>query len=317
MERTISDEEKIRRAMEISQRRNKEYYTRETARVNVSDNKKDYKLFKRMILQIIICLLIYLIFYLISTTNYVFSEQVLRSTTDILSYDINLEKIYKDCQNFFVTIFNNGENNNQSIIVNNTIITNTVNSTVNPVQENTVNTNTVTNTAVVDNKEEEKKEEKDSKENNSEDENEEDKEETAMKEDAEKVKKLCKFQKPLSGTITSEFGEREVVLDGMTSDHKGIDIAANSGTSIKAAMAGTVTVAEENSEYGKFIKIENGDVMTVYAHCKSLKVKKGDKVKIGKTIATVGSTGNSTGPHLHFEIRLSGRYINPRYVINF
>ena len=82
-------------------------------------------------------------------------------------------------------------------------------------------------------------------------------------------------------------------------------------------MTGTVTVAEENSEYGKFIKIENGEVMTVYAHCKSLKVKKGDKVKIGQTIATVGSTGHSTGPHLHFEIRLSGRYINPRYIIDF
>ena len=184
-------------------------------------------------------------------------------------------------------------------------------------QENIINSsNIVSNTVSVESKEDTKKEEK-SEETKKDNDKNQDKEETAMKEDAKKVKKLCKFQKPLSGTITSEFGEREVILNGMTSDHKGIDIAANSGTSIKAAMAGTVIVAEENSEYGKFIKIQNGDVMTVYAHCKSLKVKKGDKVKIGKTIATVGSTGTSTGPHLHFEIRLSGRYINPRYVINF
>ena len=103
----------------------------------------------------------------------------------------------------------------------------------------------------------------------------------------------------------------------MSSNHKGIDIAASSGTSIKAAIEGTVSVASENKEYGKFIKIVNGEITTVYAHCKQLKVDSGEKVKIGQTIAKVGSTGNSTGPHLHFEIRLSNRYINPELVINF
>ena len=135
--------------------------------------------------------------------------------------------------------------------------------------------------------------------------------------DSEAAAKVCKFQKPLSGTITSEFGEREATIEGMTTNHKGIDIAANSGTDIKAAISGTVSVAEENSEYGKFIKIVNGDVMTVYAHCKTLKVKVGDKIKVGQTIATVGSTGNSTGPHLHFEIRYENRFINPRLLIKF
>ena len=305
MERVISDEEKIRRAIEISQRRNQTYYTRDTARVNVN-NKKDYKLLKKMSLQIIICLLIYLIFYLISTTNYVFSEQVIKSTTDILNYDINLEKIYKECQNFVIINFNNKDGK----IENNLVINNNINNTISEIPKKVITNNTLTNTVILDNKEDEKKEENNEVKK-------EDKEEADMKEDAETVKKICKFQKPLSGTVTSEFGEREVILDGMTSDHKGIDIAAKSGTNIKSAMDGTVSVAEENSEYGKFIKIVNGDVMTVYAHCKKLKVKKGDKVKRGKTIATVGSTGNSTGPHLHFEIRLSNRYINPRYVINF
>ena len=300
MDRTFSDEEKIRRAIEISQRRNQNYYEKETARVNVS-NKKDYRLFKKMILQIVICLLIYIIFYLINTTNYAFSEEVLKNTTNILNYDINLEKLYKNCQNFFITSFNN-EEDTQNSIINNTITNNVANTiTTNLVQETTENTNnTVVENMVT---EDENKEEVSKK--------------TDMELDAEKVKKICKFQKPLSGTITSEFGERESTLKGMTTDHKGIDIAANSGTNIKAAMAGTVSVAEENSEYGKFIKIVNGDVMTVYAHCKTLKVKKGNKVKIGQTIATVGSTGNSTGPHLHFEIRLENRYINPKYVINF
>lgn len=297
MERTISDEEKIRRAIEISQRRNQNYYSRETTRVNVN-NKKNYKLFKKMILQIIICLLIYFIFYLITTTNYAFSDQVIEGTNSILNYDINIEKIYKDCENFFVTTFKNNEKNQENNTVDNSVTNNSIN-----IIQNTIETSIIDNKLLANNAIEVKEEEKEEK--------------TEMEKDAEKVKQLCKFQKPLSGVITSEFGEREVTLKGMTADHKGIDIAAKSGTSIKAAMTGTVTVSEQNSEYGKFIKIENGEVMTVYAHCNSLKVKKGDKVKIGQTIATVGSTGNSTGPHLHFEIRLSGRYIDPKYIINF
>ena len=291
MERAISDEEKIRRAIEISQRRNQNYYTRSTARVNVN-NKKDYKLFKRMILQIIICLLIYLIFYLISTTNYVFSDKVIETTNTILNYAINFQEMLNNIQN----IIENKADNNQE--VKNMMNTNIINNNVIATVENVVQANNV-----VDNSEENKEDSY--------------KEKTAMELDVEKVKKICEFQKPLEGVITSEFGEREVTSKVMTADHKGIDIAAESGTNIKAAISGVVSVAEENSEYGKFIKITNGDVMTVYAHCKKLKVKKGDKIKIGQVIATVGSTGNSTGPHLHFEIRLSNRYINPKYIINF
>ena len=306
MERILSEEEKLRRAIEISQRRNNHYYSDKSERLEISE-KKDYKLFKKMILQIIICLLIYIIFYLINTTNYVFSEEVKKNTTNILSYDINLEKVYKDCQDFLFNIFNN-ENNSEQIILDNTITNNIIQ---NEVIENNSNNNKITNT--IEKEENSKKQTGDKKENNKDEKT----TKTSMELDAEKVLKLCKFQKPLSGTITSEFGQREVTIKGMTADHKGIDIAAESGTNIKAAMSGKVSVAEENSEYGKFIKIVNGDIMTVYAHCKSLKVKKGDKVKLGQKIATVGSTGNSTGPHLHFEVRLENRYINPKLIIDF
>lgn len=317
MERVFSDEEKLRRAIEISQRRNNSYsntYSGST-RVNVNE-KKDYKLFRKMILQIIICLLIYIIFHLITTTNYAFSDDVIKNTNNILNYDINLEKIYKDCQNFFVTTFNKEENKDDTIN-NNTVLNNEINMLV----ENTILNNEVENTIqniasinevannVKENDDKEISEEKDNKEEKT--------EKTQMEKDAEKVLELCKFQKPLSGKITSEFGAREATIKGMTTDHKGIDISANSGTNIKSAIDGTVSVAEENSEYGKFIKITNGDVMTVYAHCKTLKVKVGDKIKAGQTIALVGSTGNSTGPHLHFEIRYENRYINPKYVIDF
>ena len=312
MEKTFSEEEKLRRAIEISQRRNGYYNSNFSgARVNVN-NKKDYRLFKKMILQIIICLLIYIIFHLINTTNYAFSDDVIKNTNNILSYDINLERLYNKCHNFFITIFDNDEDKKEEI-ENNTALNNTINETSNSIQANAVIINEIARNVVVDKKDEEEKQDDTKKE----DKVEIKKEKTAMELDAEKVLKLCKFQKPLNGTITSEFGAREATIKGMTTDHKGIDIAAKSGTNIKAAIAGTVSVAEENSEYGKFIKIINGDVMTVYAHCKTLKVKVGDKIKIGQTIATVGSTGNSTGPHLHFEIRLENRYINPRYVIDF
>ena len=325
MERILSDEEKLRRAIEISQRRNNSNYrAATTTRVNVKE-KKDYKLFQKMILQIIISLLIYLIFYLISSTNYVFSADFIKNTNSILNYDINFQELYNNLMVYITpkTIENQNikqnniennvtENNTQIIVENNTIQNAIINETNNSiVTENKIKEDE--NKAFEDvEKEQESKNEKQEEESKV-----EETAKTQMEQDAETVSKLCKFQKPLSGTITSEFGQREATIDGMTTDHKGIDIAANSGTSIKAAMTGIVSVAEENSEYGKFIKIVKGDVMTVYAHCQKLKVKVGDKVKTGQTIATVGSTGNSTGPHLHFEIRFENRFINPRSLIKF
>ena len=316
MEKIFSDEEKLRRAIEISQRRHGNYNSNASAaRVNVVNNKKEYKLFKKMILQIIICLLIYIIFHLISTTNYAFSEDVIKSTNNILNYDINLEKLYQDCKNVIITNFNNNMNNES--IIENQALNNIMDENKYDNTENSIVVNNISNDLITNKKEENIKE--NSKESNNKDEKEKvsTTKKTTMELDAEKVLGLCKFKKPLSGTITSEFGEREATIKGMSTDHKGIDIAANSGTNIKSAIDGKVSVAGENSEYGKFIKIVNGDVMTVYAHCKTLKVKSGEKIKLGQTIATVGSTGNSTGPHLHFEIRLENRYINPRLVIEF
>ena len=317
MERILSDEEKLRRAIEISQRRNNNNYrtATNTACVNVNE-QKNYKLFKRMIIQIIICLLIYVIFHLIASTNYVFSADVIKSTNEILNYDINFQQIYNK-----LILFINPHNNNNELIEQNNIEDNIINTNQQIIQKNEV-TNTIStenNNNVIQAEDIIKEENKNEETKKIEEKDEEPKETAKTQEelDAEAVVKVCKFQKPLSGTITSEFGERESTIDGMTTDHKGIDIATNSGTSIKAAMVGIVSVAEENSEYGKFIKIVNGDVMTVYAHCKTLKVKVGDKIKIGQTIATVGSTGKSTGPHLHFEIRFKNRFINPRLIINF
>ena len=137
--------------------------------------------------------------------------------------------------------------------------------------------------------------------------------EEQMKKDAKTIKDNFQITLPLRGTITSRFGEREIE----PKFHTGIDIARNKGSEIISATNGTVILAEEQSSYGKVIKIQNNNLVVLYAHCNELLVKVGDKVKMMQKIATVGSTGNSTGPHLHFEIRYCGRYVNPEYVIEF
>lgn len=116
--------------------------------------------------------------------------------------------------------------------------------------------------------------------------------------------------KPVTGTITSRYGANESIRDHT---HKGIDIAAPNGTSIKAAAAGTISYSGWMGGYGYLVIIdhENG-IQTYYGHCSKLYVEVGNQVEAGDVIAAVGSTGDSTGNHLHFEIRKNGEQINPQ-----
>ena len=116
--------------------------------------------------------------------------------------------------------------------------------------------------------------------------------------------------RPISGTITSRFGSVSRVRSGA---HTGLDIAASTGTPIKAAASGVVTFSGTKSAYGKMLVISHGNgIETYYGHCSKLYAEVGDKVSQGETIAAVGSTGNSTGPHLHLEIRVNGVAYNPQ-----
>ena len=116
--------------------------------------------------------------------------------------------------------------------------------------------------------------------------------------------------KPVSGTITSRYGANESIRDHT---HKGLDIAAPYGTKIVAAAKGTVSYSGWMSGYGNLIIIEHENgIQTYYGHCSKLYASVGDEVDAGDTIAAVGSTGNSTGNHLHFEIRKNGSQINPQ-----
>lgn len=120
------------------------------------------------------------------------------------------------------------------------------------------------------------------------------------------------FWPTTSRLITSYFGYRVHPIYGTTRFHAGIDIAAPYGAPIYAAESGKVILASWYDGYGYCIIIDHGDgVSTLYAHCSSIIVKKGQYVSKGQTIGYVGSTGNSTGPHLHFEVIINGNPVNP------
>ncbi len=123
---------------------------------------------------------------------------------------------------------------------------------------------------------------------------------------------VVNYQMPVRGRISSEFGNRFHPIDKIVKFHAGIDIAAPVGTPIATAASGTVVFAGWNKGYGNMVIIEHPDGrQTRYGHASKLFVQTGDTVTAGQQIAAVGSTGKSTGPHLHFEMREDGEPINP------
>lgn len=303
MERAISSEERIRRAEEIYNRRKMQNGVRvPTARVNTTVNNK-YSLYKKLILQILICFLLYFVFYLIKNSNYIFSEECIKKTKEFLSYDINFGNTYnqlveyynKNIKSHFITT--KDENNIED-----------VNIEQNTNEQENVEVNTQEGGIG-------------GGEDNVEVNAEETSEETTlqlsqMDVDANEIKEKYNFILPLLGTITSRYGPRQQT-EIVSANHAGIDIGANEGTVFVAAMSGTVVVSSGEGTYGNHIFIQEGDVITVYAHCKKLYVQEGDKVIQGQQIGEVGATGNATGPHLHFEIRKSGRIVNPELILQF
>lgn len=280
MERILDENEKIRRAEEIYYRRNNK---------NVSIKEKEEKKIKgnlknKIFLQLLIMLNISIIVFAIQNKDFIFTTEFLET---IENYNTEI--------NFKVTEYLKGilqeddqtEDNSQNEIVEN-------------VEQN-----------------------EETSENETKEQNEETSQEigssslSEMDLDVQNLKAAYSFIKPISGVVSSGFGSRTSEYQKVTGYHTGIDIAKEKGSVIKASMGGIVDLVSSEGDYGKHIKIRCNNVTTLYAHCSKIYVKEGQIVAQGQEIAEVGSTGNSTGPHLHFEIRIDDRFIDPSRIIDF
>ena len=299
MDRALSVEEKIKRAEEIYARRHSgENINRTTVRDNNSSNKKDIKLLKKMIIQIFICILIYLVIYIVQNSQFIFSEEFLNKVNQILSHDMNFDEIYNNCSNYIMQIINKKDTKNED------------NNAENTNNENINNENT-NNELAIGGANEDKTEETNLGDTQQKEEN-----LSQEEKDINAIKQTTSFIKPVEGTITSPFGNRNPTTATVPTNHTGIDLAANLGTKIKSATEGEVVLSSEEGDYGKHLKIQIGEVSIIYAHCNQLYIKQGEKVTQGQEIAEVGSTGNSTGPHLHFEIRYQERTVDPQKILD-
>ncbi len=287
MERTMSVEEKIRRAEAIYERRKGKDQGQITT-INVTREKKDIKLLKKLIVQIIICSSIYLVIYTIQNGEYVFSKDFINQVNSILSYDINFGEIYGNIKNQITSWFpaQNGIGGAEE---------ETTEEVENQTEQNQVQT-----------------------QETEQEQNQEQEGEVVLtqeEQDIKTAKETTTYIKPVEGVISSSYGRRDDATGTVPKNHTGTDIAANLGTKILSATDGEVVLSSEEGDYGKHLKIQIGEVSIIYAHCNNLYVKQGDIVKQGQEIAEVGSTGNSTGPHLHFEIRVSERTVNPQNIL--
>ena len=286
MERAMTVEERIRRAEEIYERR-KQNEGLAVIKESKTKEKKDIKLLKKMLIQLIVCICIYLIIYTVHNNQYIFSEDFIHKVKEIISYDIDFGKIYEDIKNYVIHSLNREEEK----------------------QKNEVNIeeNAETNNGIGGATEEVVEQAEEVEENQS---------LSQEEQDIVDVKNTTSFIKPVEGSISSIYGYRDTATGTVPKNHTGTDIAATMGTKIKSATDGQVVLASEEGDYGKHIKVQIGEVSIIYAHCNSLYVKEGDMITQGQEIAEVGSTGNSTGPHLHFEVRIAERTVDPQKILD-
>ena len=314
MEKTMSVEERIRRAEERYNQKNG--YTAQIGnsrkelniKNRVSEKKKTTK---KLLMQIFVCLVIYVAFYSITNRDYIFSDNFKNDVNVFLKDKTKIYAMYDNSKEFVNSriLHQNEEENNE----------------VNNVNEQTIDdTNNIEEQQIENTSEQqelqsenigganESKEQTDTTNTD----NTENVEKSQMEIDADKIKSSISFINPIEGRITSTFGWRNPTVSTVPKYHTGLDIAAVSGTVIKSATDGKVIMASSKGDYGNHYQIQINDVIIIYAHCQKLYLKEGDSVVQGQEIGEVGSTGNSTGPHLHFEVRIEDRKVDPQLILN-
>lgn len=295
MERIISEQDRIRRAEEIASRRRRG--TISANNINFSNEKRKMSLLTKIFIQTITSMCIFGIAYFMHQNN----SSIIENIKPVLSQDINFEEIYNkgsaSVQSFmsFIEKEDSKERNNLN----------------NNLEENKAQENVTENVNQTETE----------NQNNIETENQVGMGGTAEtvilsqdEQDIAYIKENASIIMPVNGTLTSGYGKR-TPTDIISENHAGIDLGASVGTEIIAAMEGTVELVSSYGDYGNHLKITNGEISTLYAHCSKILVNQGDYISQGQKIAEVGNTGRTTGPHLHFEISRNGRTVNPTAIL--
>ena len=294
MERIISEEDRIRRAEEVASRRRNRIPAES---INVQTNNKP-SLMRKLFCQVLSSICIFGILYFLSQNN----SQAMELIKPVLSEDTDFNQIYTRFDGFIKNIGN--EMRNVEAIEGNEIENNSVtdvqNNLANDIQLES-NVTTVSSAQDVQSSEEAMGGGDESIDSETD-------------QDVIYIKKNGSFIKPISGRITSGYGPR-TPTDIVSANHAGVDIGANTGADIVASMEGKVEVVSSQGDYGNHLKITNGEISTLYAHCSKIVVNEGDSIKQGQKIAEVGSTGRATGPHLHFEIRRNNKTVDPLKIV--
>jgi murein DD-endopeptidase MepM/ murein hydrolase activator NlpD len=270
MERTLNENEKIRKAEEIAYRRN---YIGEP-RLELDNHTKTY-FGSKILLELLIIFNIVVCVYCVQNKDEIFKEEFLA--------EINFEKF--DIKSKAIEFYNSFVSTKDEVFIESDQSTENNNS-----NEKTDESNTQSNEeSIQENNIEENVQEQVGGLSDAETQN----LEAIVQEektDSSQIKELYELQKPISGTVTSGFGTRESSNTKISGYHTGTDIAANTGTEICSAISGTVSLVSSYGDYGKHLKIENGDLVTLYAHCSEILVNEGDTIEKGQVIAKVGST---------------------------
>ena len=262
-------------------RRAEEIYSR---RKNLDEEKKNQpKSIYKVLFEVLFLINVVVIIVAVQNQKYIFTEDFIKKVN---SYNINVKNKVEEI--FTNTTKKDSSKNNSS---------NQQKEKINAVEENTGvsgESNNVTSALV---------------------ENEIIQTLSQEEQDILEIKKNYSVILPVKGVKTSGFGERESTNSKVTKNHTGIDIATTQGTSIKSATDGKVIQVSSSGDYGKHIRVQINDLVVLYAHCSKISVKEGQEIKQGEEIGAVGSTGNSTGPHLHFELKFHDRLVNPEKIV--